>query len=254
MPGFRAFFSKEVVEWIRTGRWFFLAISFLVLGIAVPLAFRFLPQFAPPGLEPLLGQLLPSSATEVIANTFKNLSQLGILILVLVSMGTVAHEASHGQLELVFSKPVGRAALLLAKWSAYFLSFLVALTISLLANYFYTAALFPPPPPALQYWMGGGLFFLYGLFVYSLTLLASVLFRSQWAAISSLAFLILLSFLPPFLPSWAHLLPSGLLQSAALIAQGSFSPVFAADEILVTILSMLFLLLLALLALRRKEL
>ncbi len=239
---------------MRTGRWFFLASFFLILGIAVPLSFRFLPQFVPLEIKPLLQQVFSSSAPDVAANTFKNLAQVGILILVLISAGSVAHEVSHRQLELVFAKPVGRTALLWAKWSTLSVAFLTSLAIGLLANYFYTAALFPPPLPAIEYWLGGALFFLYGLFALSLVFLASTLFPSIWAAIFSLSLLLLLSFIPVILPTSSGFLPSALLECSSLVARGELPVAEASTEVLLTLSATLFLLLLASFAIRRKEL
>jgi ABC-2 type transport system permease protein len=255
MRGFTVFWGKEAREALRSGRFYILAALFLLLGISSPLAFKFLPQLLPPEFSSALSTLFQPSTEAVVGSLFKNFAQLGVLVLILVAMGSVAEEKSRGQLELVLARPVSTAAILWAKFAALALQYLLALALALGAFLFYTRTLFPPGPDLWLLLEAGSLFFLFGLLVVAFTLLASTLLSGQiWAALASGVFFLLLSFLPNLGNTWARYSPAALLAAANQVALG-VSPLLGWwPQAAICVGAMLAFVFLAALALRRLEL
>ena len=213
--------NKELKELWRSYRLVALAAVLVAMGILSPLAARFLPD--------LLGSLTPEgmviqlpAPTVADANVqfVKNISQTGIIVLILVSMGVVARERERGTAVLVLSKPVRRGEFLTAKLTALALGLAASLLLSALVSYVYTLLLLGDVSIA-AYLAMAGLTFLYLLVVLALTFLASAAFRSQLAA-GGIGFfgMILLSLLGS-LPRVGRLLPGELLGWALRAGSGT---------------------------------
>lgn len=223
--GIRAFLDKEWRESWRSGRLFLLSALFLALGISTPLMLKFLPQLIPAEWQSMLGPLLPSGPAAAVDTLFKNLAQVGVLVLVLVVMGTIAEERARGQLELVLSKPVSVAGIVWAKFAVHAFSFLLAVLCAFLPFFAYLRVLYPPGVALLPLLVGAGFFVVYGLLVIAFTLFASALFTSQvGAALLSGGFFLALSFLPNLGGDFARLSPAGLLAAARDLALGAGRP------------------------------
>jgi ABC-2 type transport system permease protein len=223
--GTRAFLAKEWRESWRSGRLFLLSALFLVLGISTPLMLKFLPQMLPVEWQTLLGSLLPSGPVAAVDSLFKNLAQVGVLVLILVAMGAIAEERARGQLELVLSKPVSVAGIVLAKFAVHAFAFFLATLCAFLPFFAYLRILYPPGVAFLPLLVGAGFFVAYGLLVIAFTLFCSALFASQvGAALLSGGFFLALSFLPNLGGDFARLSPAGLLAAARNLALGAGRP------------------------------
>lgn len=254
MRGFAALWGKEWRETWRSGRLFILVALFLLLGISSPLAFKFLPQLIPAELAEAFSTLLQPTTSEVIVSLFKNLSQLGILVLILLSMGGVAEEKSRGQLELVLARPVSTEAVIWAKFAVWALQLVLALVVVLGSFTLYTHSLFPPGPSLLALWQGGLLFYLFCLLVLAFTLLAGTLLpTSLLAALLSGGVFLALSFLPNLGSSYARFAPPSLLEGASRVAIGASSWGVWWESAAVTAALILLCNLLAVWALRRQD-
>jgi ABC-2 type transport system permease protein len=220
--GFAAFWGKEWRETWRSGRFFILTAVFLLLGISSPLAYKFLPQLIPAELAEAFSSLLNPTTSEVIVSLFKNLSQLGILVLILLAMGAVVEEKSRGQLELILARPVSTTSVIWAKFAVWALQLALALVVVLGSFTLYTHSLFPPGPSLLALLQGGLLYYLYCLLVLAFTLLASTLLpTSLLAALLSGGVFLALSFLPNLGPAYSLFAPPSLLEGASRVAIGA---------------------------------
>jgi len=151
---------------------------------------------------------------DAISQYIKNLSQFGVLLGLLLSMGLVSQEKERGTAAMLLTKPLPRSSFLVAKFLALGLGFVVALTVAALGGYYYTLLLFE----ALN---GGGWLLLNGVLliqvlVYiSITLLFSTLLRSQAAAAGlTLGVALVLSLLEA-VPTLAPYVPNRLVVWAA---------------------------------------
>jgi ABC-2 type transport system permease protein len=216
----RTLLWKELTEQWRSSR---LLITVAVLGasgILGPLSAKYLPVVlahmadVPEGLAEIMPE--PDAGMAVMEYA-DNVVQLGVVLAILLPMAAVVAEKAAGTAEITLSKPVSRAAFLLAKFVGCALSFTVGLSVAALAGYYYTGVLFRWLPIA-SFMAANALILLYLLVIVGFTLLASTVARSQLAAagmaVGVLVLLGLLGGLPP-LRGW---LPAAMLDWARGLA------------------------------------
>jgi ABC-2 type transport system permease protein len=181
MRGFRALLKKEVREQMRTHRLLIVAAVFVVFGMATPLLLKFLPQLLELAGEGMEITLPPPTAATVFGEYASTMLQVGVLVAVLMAMGSIARERERGLAAMILSKPVGLGAYILAKLTAVSGSFAVAMAAGGAGCYYYTTALIEPANASA--FVGLNLLLaLFLVFCLSVTMLLSSLFRNQLAA------------------------------------------------------------------------
>ena len=220
MIGFGTLLRKELLEQWRTLRLPVIGAVFLLIGLGSPLLARFTPEL----IESLGGGQIqivipPPTTADAVDQLIKNVSQFGILVAVLLAMGSVATEKERGTAALILTKPAGRGAFLVAKLVAIGGTLAVAVALATVAAWFYTLVLFEALPvagfaaAALLQWLA--------LMVFAaITFLGSTLTRSALAAagLGVVAFVVI-GILSAF-PSIAPYLPVGLGAPAHALALG----------------------------------
>ena len=219
---------KEMLEQWRSYRLLIVLAVLLVFGLLSPLLAKLTPEIVrlmPEG-EEIAAFIPPPSVEDAVTQYVKNVSQFGVVLALLMTMGVVAQEKERGTAALMLVKPMSRGTFLGAKLAALALNFAVSIAMAGLAAYYYTLILFEPP--TFSSWLAlNGLMFLFLLVYVSLTLLASTLTSSQ-AVAGGLAFagMIALSILGT-IPRLGEFLPGQLLAwgtQLALGETGSFWP------------------------------
>ena len=192
---------KELIEQWRTYRLLVLCLVLLVFGLSSPLLAKYTPEMLKliPGAEQFAGLVPKPTLLDAVAQYVKNIGQFGVLLALLMSMGSMVTEKERGTAALMLVKPLSRGAFLVSKFLALACSFLAALTLAALAGYYYTLVLFGPMDVGA--WLTlNGLMGLEMLVYVALTLLFSTLLRSQAAAaglgIGAILVLSLISSLP----------------------------------------------------------
>ncbi len=95
MNNFLNVFYKEMTEQWRTYRLLIVVAVMAVFGLASPLLAKLTPEILKsiPDLPPGLADAIPvPTVSDAVAQYVKNMSQFGILLALLVSMGSVAQE------------------------------------------------------------------------------------------------------------------------------------------------------------------
>jgi ABC-2 type transport system permease protein len=157
----------------------------------------------------------------------ESISQFGVLVVLLVSMGAVAGEKAKGTAALMLVKPLPRGVFLGSKFVALGVTFAIGLLIAAVACYYYTLVLFEAMD--ISSWLAlNGLLFLFLLVWVAITLFCSTLTSSQVVA-GGLAFglLMLLSILSA-LPGVGDYLPGRLVSWAGGMMNGSADPMWTA--------------------------
>lgn len=222
---FPVLLGKELREQWRTYRFLAIAVVFVAFaGLLSPITAKLAPELLK-SLTSSAGQTisiqLPEpTAADAIAQFLKNLTQIGVIALILVAMGTVALERERGTAATVLSKPVSRLSFLLAKFAALTLTFAISLALAALACWYYTVVLFGS--------LDAGLFLrlslLAALYLWvwlAVTFLCSALFKSQVAA-GGLAFgLYVASSLLGIVPQLQDYLPGALIEGAGRLSVGA---------------------------------
>ena len=185
-------FRKEMLEQGRTYRFLIVAAVFAAFGLASPLLAKFTPEMlkAIPGAPAELLAAIPApTVADAITQYVKNMSQFGILLALLVTMGVVVQEKERGTAAFFLTRPVSRETFLLAKFASLAVTFIASLSIAAVGCGYYTYVLFEPlawaPFLALN-----GLMLVIFLVYMALSLLGSTLARSQGIAVG-LAFIAL---------------------------------------------------------------
>jgi ABC-2 type transport system permease protein len=92
MSGARAYLKKEFREIGKTYKIYVIPIVFLVLGLMSPIIAKIAPDLvkslAGSGSEVII-QLPPSTAVDAYLQLFKNFNQIGILVVLISSIGLV---------------------------------------------------------------------------------------------------------------------------------------------------------------------
>jgi len=140
-------FVKECKELARSYKLLFVPIVFALLGLGQPVALKLLPLLMqsasnlPPGS---VIQIPTPAPGAVVAGIVGQFSQMGVLVLVLVSMGAIAGERLSGVAATVLAKPVGRGAYLAAKAAALGLLAAASVALGLGLGAYYTQVLLGP--------------------------------------------------------------------------------------------------------------
>lgn len=236
---FMAVFRKEMLEQWRTYRFLIVLAVFAAFGLASPLLAKFTPEMlkAIPGLPAgILAGIPAPTVADAITQYVKNMSQFGILLALLVTMGVVVQEKERGTAAFFLTRPVSRETFLLAKFASLAVTFIASLFIAAIGCWYYTYVLFEPlawgPFLALN-----GLMLVIFLVYMALSLLCSTLARSQGIAVG-LAFLVLIIIgLGGSLPTIGDYFPGRLFSWGATLMLGGTDTAWPAFGISLGIIS-----------------
>ncbi len=222
---------KELLEQTRTYRLLVVAVVLVVMGLGSPLLAKLTPQILElvPGGEAYAFLVPPPTIADAVGQYVKNMSQFGVILAILLTMGAVAQEKERGTAALVLSKPLPRGPFLGAKAAAQGLSFAASTALAGAGAYYYTTLLFGAPSAAGWLVMNALMAVFFGVYV-AVTLLCSVLSRSQaMAGGLAVGALVILGGLGS-LPTIGDYLPNRLLTWGANLAlnmEGAFWPALA---------------------------
>lgn len=143
MRGFYAFTKKEFLEQLRTYKLLIIVSVYFLFGMISPLTAKLLPEILS-GMK-IEGMVITISETTVLdayTQFFKNFTQMGILILLLVFGGTVSNELGRGTLINILAKGLPRCTVILSKYIAAILLWTTGYLVAGITNYGYTEYLF----------------------------------------------------------------------------------------------------------------
>jgi len=212
---------KELLEQWRSYRLLAAAAVLVGFGLSSPLLAKLTPEIIRllPNSDRIAGLIPPATAMDAVIQYVKNMSQFAVLLALLLTMGAVAQEKDRGTAAMMLVKPLPRWSFLLAKFAALAVTFAVSLALAGLGAYYYTALLFGPQD--FGRWAAlDGLLLVFVLVYVALTLLCSVVARSQAAAGGlALGLLIVLS-ISGAIPQVGRYLPGELVTWGANLMLG----------------------------------
>jgi len=213
---------KELIEQWRSYRLLIAAVILVIFGLLSPLTARYTPELMKllPNGDEIAKLIPPPTAMDAVREYAENISQFGVILALLMTMGVVAQEKDKGTAAVMLVKPMPRGVFLGAKFVALGLTFAASIAIAGAAGYYYTLLLFE----ALDVgrWLAlNGLMLLFVLVYVALTLLCSTVTKSQVAA-GGLAFgLLLVLAIPGSLPKIGEYLPGQLITWGVGLMAGS---------------------------------
>lgn len=187
-------FQKELLESWRNYKWIWFPLVLIVLAIMDPISSYYMPLIIesvgglPDGAVMEIPTPLPR---EVLMMSLGQIGSIGILVIVLISMGTIAGERKSGVAELILVKPVAHAHYITAKFVAIMTMVWISFFLAMVGSWYYTNLLFGEISfVSLLY-----VIFFYGLwlmFVVSIVVFLNTLFKNA-GIIAFLSIIIVLS-------------------------------------------------------------
>ena len=221
MRPFVAFFKKELLESLRSGKLLLAAILFCAFGLMNPAIAKLTPRMLELLSEELAENGMTVAAVEVNALTswtqfFKNIP-MALIAFVLVYGGIFTKEYESGTLILLLTKGLPRDRVVLAKsswmlllWSAgYWTCF--GITYAYNAYFWDNAIASDLGAAAVNWW-------LFGVLTVSLIVLFSVILKSAGGALLGVGGTVLLMYVLSMIPRVGRYLPISLTEGMAILS------------------------------------
>lgn len=210
MRSYLAFTKKEFCEILRTYKLLIMLAVFLILGMMNPLTAKLTPklleEFMPKGMDITI---LEPTAADSWAQFFKNVPQMGLVVLVIVFSGIMANEFSRGTLINMLTKGLPRKIVILSKFTMASLVWTVSYILCFIVSYAYT----------VYFWDGndtGKIIFsvfclwLFGILLMAVEMFGSVLLNSSYGCLLFTGGFIVLLFIINIVPKLQKYNPIGL--------------------------------------------
>jgi ABC-2 type transport system permease protein len=227
MNGFTVFARKEVREILRTWRIWVLPGILLFFALTGPVLARLTPEIVGAVVGNQLNGLTIPTPTylDAYAQWIKNLSQIALFALIIIYGGIISAEVKSGTVVLVLTKPISRAAFVIAKATVHSAFLAILVVAGTLLTWGMTGAVFGRAPGAAL-WTSALVWLVFGVVVIALMTLLSVLISSAaGAAGAGLGVYALLSIAAIWKPL-ATYSPAALTSQSALLAAGKDADVF----------------------------
>ena len=242
MKSLFAFFKKEIMFQMRSGRVLILLILFVLFGVMNPAIAKLTPL-----LFELLGDTLAESGMIVTEYTvtamdswvqfYKNLP-MALIAFVLIEGSLFTKEYQSGTLVLTLTKGLERYKVVISKsvisivlWSVgYWLCF--GITYAYNAYYWDNSI-------ANNLFLSVFIWWLFGIFVISLKVLFSTLVNSSTGVLGGVGGIVLACYLASMIPKVNEYLPTRLTNGNSLIYGTSASEDYLASIMIVAILSLM---------------
>ena len=183
MKAYIAFTKKEFLEFTRTWKLLIIGAVFLLFGMMSPVTAKVMPDILksvmPEGMEITLGD---PTALDSWAQFYKNVGQMGLVVLVIVFSGLLSGEFSRGTLVNMLTKGLRRPTVILSKLSMAVSVWTGAYVLCFGVTWVYTE----------YFWPGNNLpnlvfaafcLWLFGVVLIAAVLLGGVLFKSSYGAL-----------------------------------------------------------------------
>lgn len=206
-------FKKELREQRRTHRLLIILAGFALIGLLSPLIARYTPLLlrSIPDVPAGLAALIPDpTVKDVVDQYIKNFSQIGLLLVIVLSMGLIAQEKERGTIAMLFTKPVRRWGFVLGKWLASLAGLLIGLLLAAAGCLLYTYILFESLPVVNFLALNALLAVFLGVYL-TLALAGSALARSQSMAAGAAFGLVVLMLILGAIPRLGEYMPGQLL-------------------------------------------
>ncbi|HZX98114.1 MAG TPA: ABC transporter permease subunit [Dermatophilaceae bacterium] len=253
MNGFVVFAAKEVREILRTWRIWVLPGILLFFALTGPVLARYTPEIVGALAGSQLGGLKLPTPTYLDSYTqwVKNLSQIALFALIIIYGSIISAETRNGTAVLVLTKPVSRAAFVIAKASVHSVFLAVLVVMGTLLTWGLTAAVFGKAPGSAL-WSSAMVWLVFGvLFISLMTLLSVLIGSAAGAAGAGLGIYALVSIASIWKPLGSYS-PAALATQPASLAAGKDAAVLW--PVLTSLLLAVVLVAFAAQAFRRKDL
>lgn len=201
MKAFGAFVKKELLEMARSYKLFIMGLIFFLLGVMNPITARLTPQLLESFMPEVTITVAEPSAADAWMQFYKNVPQMGLVVLVILFSGFLASEYSKGTLIIMVTKGLSRKIVLLSKFTSAVLLWTGAYAICFLTSYGYTEVLFEEGFEITKIILAAVFLWLYGIMLLASNLLGSVLFRNAYGSLLFTGGFVVVQFLFSIVPA-----------------------------------------------------
>jgi len=253
MTHYIAFLKKELLESIRTYKLFILLIVFVLFGVMNPLTAKLTPY--------IIKTLIPAGNTISIPEPtafdswtqfFKNIAQMGLIVMILIFSGILVTELSKGTLINILTKGLSRKAVILAKFSSMILIWTLSVVASLTVTWFYTVHLFPVDKVSNLFFSVFCLW-LFGSFLLALLLFTSTLVNTNYGNLIMLGLIVGICIILNMIPIFQKYNPISLTTRNMELLTNTVNPAFLYHAIGVTVIMIVIFLLLSIFIFKKKQ-
>lgn len=140
--------QKDYLEFIRNKKFLALILIFAFSGFISPISAYYIPEIMAQFAEKqnITIEFPTPTYTDAIVQYIKNISQMCVFILILITMGLITNEKDKGTAVFLLVKPVRRNEFILSKFFTLFSITLLALTTGGLCAILYTFVFFDAMP------------------------------------------------------------------------------------------------------------
>lgn len=202
MRGFYAYLKKELLEQIVTFKALIICLLFFLLGVISPIGAKYATEvISALTKDSIQVQIAEPTYLDAYVQFFKNMSQLGVIVYVIIFCNILGQELMKGTLVIPISKGLTLRSVINAKFCALVSSWTLALGISFLSCLFYTKIIFHKvqltgiAPLLVGIWV-------FGLFLIALIICTNVICKGGYISLlivaAGVGLLFLLNLIPDF--------------------------------------------------------
>ena len=220
MRAFFAFFKKEWLDWLRSGKFAILFCVFLILGIMNPAIAKLTPWLMEIMAESLEETGLIVSNVEVNALSswiqfFKNVP-MGLILFVFVCSSSFSKEYQSGTLILLLTKGLKRSMVVITKTTLLILTWSVLFWFCYGVTYLYNSY-FWDNSIVVHLMLAVGCWWLFGIWVISLMIFFSVVLKSNTGVLSAVGVVIFCMYLLGMTPKIGKYIPTKLMNASSIL-------------------------------------
>lgn len=254
MKNFLVFTQKEFLEGVRTYKAVIFLVVFMIFGLMNPLMAKLTPELmASLASEGIAITLAEPAAIDSWMQFFKNISQMGLVVMVILFSGILTNEIHKGTLINMLTKGLSRTAVILAKFMYLLVIWTVAYAICLGITAGYTVYLFPESSvdnlafAAVALWV-------FGVLLLSLLMLASSCTKSNYLGLLMLACAVAVMGLVGIAPATHDYNPMSLMSDSTALLNGSLDPHTLIPAIILSLVVSLISIIAAVMVFRKRQL
>lgn len=222
MRAFAAFWKKEWMESIRSGKIGILLLLFFLFGVMNPAIAKLTPWMMEQMADSLAGAGIVFVEISVDASIswmqfFKNIP-MGLIAFLLLYGSLFTKEYSKGTLVLPLTKGLKRYQMVLAKSTLLLLVWTVCYLLCFFVTYGYNAY-FWENDIVKNLFFAGSAWWLFGIWTISLSVFFASVFRSSGGILLGMGASVFLSYLAGMIPKIKEYTPTMLMKVSALLSE-----------------------------------
>ena len=239
MRGFAAFFQKEIIELQRSYKALILGLVFVLFGFMSPGLAKVMPELFKGMSTGNITISVPSATyLDAYAQFFKNITQMGMIVLLLLFATSLSSEMGKGTFIMPLSKGLSRDAVILSKYAVSLLAFSACYWLSALIDIAYTRMLFGTAlAPSCVLSLSA--LWLFGAFLLALLLFSGTLVSGNYGGLIFCVGIVFTLMAANIIPGVERLSPLYLASQNSALLAGALQPEAMIPSLSITLLSII---------------